>query len=97
MSIGSAPSKLDSDTAVGDISRALFFQFRRAKNYKYWLDGRLDSDLTAMGYSAPEIAQLRSVALALDNMRQVWEGLLAITPAADQRTFPRLASGLGDV
>lgn len=97
MSLGITPTKTDCDFAVGDISRAYFFHFRRAKNFKYWLDGRLDADLTALGYTAGEIAQLRSVAVALDNMRQVWEGLLAVTPAADQRTFPRLASGLGDV
>ena len=99
MPVGLNPSKLDIDAVIGDISRAFFFQFRRAETFKYFLDGKTDADLLAAPYSytQPEIDTLRSAATVLDNMRRVWEGLAAITPAADQRTFPRRVCGMGDI
>jgi hypothetical protein len=97
MSVGLNPSKLDIDQVAGDIARAFFYQFRRAENLKYFLDGKADLDLEGMGYSAADVANLRSAATVLDNMRKAWEGTLAITPAADQRTFPRRICGMGDV
>lgn len=97
MAVGLQPTKEQIDTTIGDISRAFFYQFRRAKNFKYYLDGVSDGDLTTLGYSAGDIANLRSAAGVLDTIRQVWEGTAAISPATDQRTFPRRVAGMGDV
>jgi hypothetical protein len=97
MSVGLNPSKNDIDQVAGSIARDFFNLFRRTSNLKYFLDGKTDADLTALGYSPGDIASLRSAAAALDNMRQVWEGGRALATPEDQRTFPRRICGMGDV
>jgi len=96
MSIGLNPTKENIDALIGDIARAYFYQFRRAAGFKYFLDGKVDADLTALGYTAGDITNLRSAASKLDEIRQVWEGLIN-APQEDYRTFPRRAAGMGDV
>ena len=100
MSIGLALTKEQIDTTIGDIARSFFYQFRRAENFKYFLDGKSDVELIALGYTdspnGGDIANIRSAAVKLDEIRQIWQGLIN-APQEDYRAFPRRVAGMGDV
>ena len=106
--LGNQPAKTDVDAEITIISRALNDQLNNVRLFKFWLDTKADVDLTNLGYSAGEVAQLRSAFTDLDKLRQVYEGTFVVTaggspgtgtPGAgngyDFRTFAKLMFGFG--
>lgn len=89
MSVGLYSAKSDVDARVGQLVQQVRDSLAGIGNFKLWLDTQVDPDLTAMGYSAGDIATLRSAATDLDKLRQVYLGTVAQTPAYDFRTFAK--------
>lgn len=99
MSVGlnAALTKQAVDTTCGDAAQALNIAFTNVQSAKMFLDVAQDADLEALGYSPNDIATLRSALADLDQLRRVFEGLDAVTPAKDFRVFAQRIWGTGFV
>lgn len=89
MSVGLYATKSDVDVRAGQLARAVRDELTGVGDFKLWLDTQTDPNLTALGYSGPDIATLRSAFNDLDKLRQVYLGAVAQTPAYDFRTFAK--------
>jgi hypothetical protein len=95
MSVGLAVTKQELDTRAGDISR----QFQRSFDDVLVLQGFLlatpDADLIALGYTADEVASLKTAFADLEQLARIWTGSDALPAAKDFRTFVRRLWGVG--
>jgi hypothetical protein len=96
MSIGLNPGKTDIDLLVGSIVRALHGDLLKIEQIEYFLAGKTDGDLEALGYSVGEIAILRSAIADLAELATVYRGE-SDAPQKDFRTFARRLMGMGAV
>lgn len=97
MSAGLNPSKGEIDTMAGVIARDLQSALNRVTEFKYFLDGKVDADLTALGYTSGDIANLRSAYGDLDQLVTLYKGNATLGAAKDFRTFVRRIFGMGAV
>lgn len=86
MSLGLPSDKVTLDNRVGQLAWNLRTTLDQVQTVKLWLDGKLDSDLTGLGYSAAEVTTLRAAFTDLDNLRKVAHAL-ATQPAANDFFF----------
>lgn len=71
MAVGFPVDKNTIDQRVGALAFQLRSTLDQVQIVKVWLDGKLDSDLTALGYAAGDITVLRAAYTDLDNLRKV--------------------------
>lgn len=95
MSAGLAIQKASVDSEVGAIGRDLNLVVGRIVNFKSWLDGQLDADLTTLGYSSTDIANLRSSLSDAKQLADLYTGSATLTVTKDFRTFLKRIWGLG--
>lgn len=95
--IGIQVQKTDIDLVMGSITRLLQVQFNEIQNFKYWLDAKTDTDLEAYGYTAQEVAVIRSAFSDLDQLRLIYQGATPLSASKDFRAFVKQLWGLGDV
>lgn len=94
MSVGTAVVKVDVDYKAAQLALTLRTNFDAIRNFKIWLDTKVDNDLTTLGYSAGEVATLRSAVADMDELRRVYEGLATVAVAKDFRAFAKLLTGV---
>ena len=97
MAIGLNPTKSEIDTMCGVVARDIQKALDRVEAFKYWLDAKTDADLIALGYTAGEVATLRSAWGDAAQIAHIYKGELNLTLAKDFRTFIRQVWGLGNV
>lgn len=95
MSAGLTVAKSDVDTTAGSIARDLNVVCARIVNFKMWLDAQLDSDLTALGYTTADVANLRSAYVDAKQLADLYAGAAVVATAKDFRTFLKRLFGLG--
>jgi hypothetical protein len=83
MSLGFPSDKTTVDQRVGSLAWNLRTTFDQVQTVKTWLDGKLDAELTGLGYSAAEVTLLRAAFTDMDNLRKVAHGLQAQPGASD--------------
>jgi len=71
MAVGWASDKLAVDSQAGQLVFDVRESLRKIGEFKLWLDGQSDADLTARGYSAGEVTVLRAGIFDLDKLRQI--------------------------
>lgn len=94
MAVGITVTKAEVDNESGSAARDLHLAMRRAADFKAWLDGQGDPDLTALGYSAGDIANLRSAFGDALQIADIWRGAATLGAAKDFRTFLKRLAGL---
>jgi hypothetical protein len=94
MTVGYAVTKNDIDSTVGSLALTLRTNFDHIRNFKILLDTKTDPDLTGLGYTAGEVATLRSATADMDQLRTIYEGLVNLGSAKDFRTFTKLVVGV---
>lgn len=95
MSIGIAVTKVEIDSRVGDTARSFLRAFEQVDDIKFFLDATPDDDLVALGYTANEVAVIKTAFGDLTQLRQIWEGTATLGTAKDFRTFVRRLWGVG--
>lgn len=92
---GLTVTKEQVNELAGVIARTLKLSFERIAVFKKWLDSKTAGDLTGLGLTAAEIADLRSAFTDLEQLRTVWEGTATVTSAKDFTTFAKRLWGIG--
>lgn len=95
MAIGNPATKADVNATITQVARQLHGAFNTIDQFKIWLDATIDSDLTTMGFTGADIAQLRSAMTDAAQLATVFRGAGTRTPAYDYRTFLKLALPAG--
>lgn len=93
--LNSALTKASVDATVGDAAQALNRAFLDVEAAQVFLLGYEDAALEALGYTAEEVATLKSAIADLDRLRLVYEGFETVATAYDFRTFARRCYGTG--
>ena len=94
MSVGLTASKADIDAQAGNTALTVREAFRTVQVFQAWLLTQPDANLTALGYTSGEVANLKSAFTDLDKLRTIYEGTATQTPAYDFRTFAKLLVGV---
>jgi hypothetical protein len=94
MAVGFQITKPDLDTNIGSISRMINQWAEDITRYKATLDGMGEADLEALGYTANDVALLKSAVNDLGNLALIYYGQKDQTPAYDFRTFSLRLAGL---
>jgi len=95
MAIGLAVSKSELDSRAGELARGFQKQFGDVLTLKGFLDTKTESDLTAMGYTAQEVAVLKTAMTDLFTLASIWSGQASQTSPYDFRQFVRQLWGVG--
>jgi hypothetical protein len=94
MSVGFATDKGTIDSTVGSLARAIQQWSARVPTFKDWLDTMPDADLEGLGYSASDVALLRSSVGDMFTLTQVYIGAIDHTPAASLQVFVERVAGI---
>lgn len=94
MSVGLSSTKADIDAQAGQTYLQVREAFRAVQLLQAFLVTRTEGDLTALGYTAGEVAQLKSAYTDLDKLRGIFEGTQTQATAYDFRTFAKLLAGV---
>lgn len=62
-----------------------------------WLDTKSEGDLTTLGYTPGEVAQLKSAFADADELATIFEGIANLSVAKDFRAFLKLVWGFGGI
>lgn len=92
--VGLTVTKQTIDSAAGSVAVAVEVALTKARQLKYFMDGQVDADLVALGYTAGEVATLRSAAADLDTLAAVYQGASTQGSVKDFRTFARRLTGV---
>lgn len=95
MSVGLPVTKNEIDSRAGDTARTFQRAFRDVLTMKGYLDQTPDPDLIALGYTANEIAILKTAWTDLTQLATIWTGGAALPEAKDFRAFVREIWGVG--
>lgn len=95
--LNAALTKQSIDVTCGDAAQALNIAFDNVQSAKQFLDVAQDAELEAMGYTATDVATIRSALADLDQLRRIFEGLEALAAPKDFRTFAQRIWGTGYV
>lgn len=88
-------TKRTVDQATGIAAQKLNVAFLEVQNAKAFLDVLQEADLEALGYTANDVAVLRSALADLDQLRRIYQGGEALAAAKDFRTFAERMWGTG--
>jgi hypothetical protein len=83
MSVGLSSDKATIDGRSGNIVWQLRELLDEVQTFKAFLDGKQDTDLTALGYSSAEVTLLRASFTDLDKLRQIAHAQATQSPAND--------------
>ena len=95
MSAGLQPTKIELDSAMGSMLRDIGINLSRASLFKAWLDSKVDSDLTSLGYNANDIASMRSAFTDADKLNNIFLGAQTQAAVYDFRSFIKRLWGTG--
>ena len=95
MSVGLAVTKGEIDSRAGDISRSFQAAFENVATLALFLDATPDQDLIELGYTAGEVATLKTAWADLVELGTIWTGNAALANAKDFRAFVRRLWGVG--
>ena len=95
MSVGLPITKSEIDSRAGDTARAFQRAFADVATLKGYLDATPDADLVALGYTAGEVATLKTAWADLSQLGTIWAGAASLATAKDFRTFVRQLWGVG--
>jgi hypothetical protein len=95
MSVGLAVTKTEIDKRAGDIASAFQRAFGDTATLAGYLNATIDADLVALGYSADEVASLKTAWADLVQLGTIWTGEADLPVAKDFRTFVRRIWGVG--
>lgn len=95
MSVGLPVTKQEIDNRSGDLARAFQDHFIDVQTLQSFLVRTPDADLTAMGYTADEVASLKTAYADLAQLSQIWIGAIALAAPKDFRTFVQRLWGVG--
>lgn len=94
MSLGYPATKTDLDNRAGQLAIQLRDTFTAIRRFKAYLDTQTDPNLTGLGYSAGEVATLRSSYVDLDKLATVYGGTVTQGTTYDFQTFAKLLCGV---
>jgi|SRR5262252_9216310 len=94
MSAGLTYNKNQVDNSAGSIARDMLSVFNRAHEFQLWLVSTPDADLTALGYSAQDIANIKTAYNDAEQLYQIYIGQGTLPNAKDFRTFMQRLWGL---
>jgi hypothetical protein len=96
MSVGLPVDKFQLDSQAGGLARTIEQWTSQAEQLKQYLDAAPDADLEAppFGYTADEVATLKSAATDMATLAAVYKGTAELTPARDLGVFSRRLMGL---
>lgn len=95
MSVGLPTSKAEIDSRAGDLARSFQRDFNSITILKVYLDATPDSDLIALGYSAGEVATLKTAIADLEQLRNIWIGNNSLAVAKNFTQFVQRLWGVG--
>jgi hypothetical protein len=95
MSVGLVVTKGELDAKCGEIARSFQAAFEHVATMKLYLDATVDADLIALGYTADEVAVLKTAWADLAQLGTIWVGSADLPAAKDFRTFVRRLWGVG--
>jgi hypothetical protein len=95
MSVGLPVTKNEIDQRAGDTARNFQRAFEDVATLQTFLAATADPDLIALGYTAGEVATLKSAYADLTQLGTIWTGSAALPAAKDFRAFVRLLWGVG--
>lgn len=95
MAVGQQPTKQDIDFQCGQLVRELDNLFYRIGKFKAWLDTKTEQDLTAMGYTAGDVATLKSAYAQITQGWAVMNGQATQAEANDFLYFAHQLVGFG--
>lgn len=94
MAVGGTVTINEINSAASQIARQVFSALQNAQQMKAWLDGKLDADLIALGFSSGDVAILKSAFTDLDKVRQIFEGSITQSTTYDFRQFSKQLLGI---
>jgi len=95
MSVGLPVTKQEIDTRSGDLARSFQKNFDDVITLQGYLAATVDADLIALGYTANEVAILKTSLADLAQLGTIWTGAAALPDPKDFRTFVRQLWGVG--
>ena len=95
MSVGLPISKDEIDTRSGDISRTFQRVFGDVVTMQSFLVATPNADLEALGYTADEVATLKTAFADLLQLGEIWIGNEALAAPKDFRVFVSRLWGVG--
>lgn len=94
MSVGYTTTKVSIDTQSGTLAQQLAVWARSATNLEGYLSTLTETDLELLGYTADDVALLKSAAGDMAKLAAIYRGETDQTPAYDFRTFTLRIAGL---
>jgi hypothetical protein len=95
MSVGLTVSKSEIDSRAGDIARRFQQSFEDVLTMALYLDGTTEQALIDLGYTANEVAVLKTAWADLVQLGTIWTGSAALASAKDFRVFVKQIWGVG--
>ena len=94
MSVGFVTTKATLDQQSGLLATQIMQWADAAHNFNQYLVAAPDADLEGLGYTADDVALLKSAGHDMAQLALVFTGAAAQTPAYDFRTFVARIAGL---
>lgn len=95
MSVGLAVTKQEIDTRAGDTARAFQRAFEDVLTMQSYLVATDEPTLIALGYTAQEVAVLKTSFADLLQLEKIWHGVEALPAPKDFTQFVRQLWGVG--
>jgi hypothetical protein len=95
MAVGLAVTKGEIDSRAGDIARGFQKQFEDVATMQGYLTATAEADLIALGYTADDVATLKTAFADLAQFGRIWAGVEALPAAKDFRVFVSRLWGVG--
>jgi len=95
MSVGLPVTKQEVDTRAGDLARSFQRGFDDVVTLQNYLVATAEADLIALGYTADEVATLKTALAELSQLNRIWMGQEALPTPHDFRTFVSRLWGVG--
>jgi len=95
MSVGLPVTKTEVDTRSGDTAREFQRAFENVATMQMFLVAQTEQDLIALGYTADEVATLKTAYNDLEFLGQIWAGTAILPAPKDFRVFVRRLWGVG--
>jgi hypothetical protein len=95
MSVGLAVTKDELNARAGDLARTFQRAFGDVVTLQQYLTATPDADLIALGFTADEVASLKTAYTDLTQLGTIWTGNAALPAAKDFRVFVSRLWGVG--
>jgi len=95
MSVGLPATKQEIDTRAGDLARTFQRAFGDVVTMQNYLLATPNADLEGLGYTAAEVADLKTAFADLQQLGEIWIGAEALAAPKDFRTFVSRLWGVG--